>query len=70
MLNRYVPFLFTLFLFICVLNISSSSQTIVGEFGDFKITLDEFEYAYSKNVGGWEEAEKEGRVFESEIPLR
>jgi peptidyl-prolyl cis-trans isomerase SurA len=28
----------------------------VAEFGKYKITLDEFEHAYSKNAGGWEKA--------------
>jgi len=31
----------------------------VGEFGKYKITLDEFEYSYAKNVGGWIIAEKD-----------
>ena len=35
------------------------SQTIVGEYGKYKITLKEFENAYAKNVGGWEEAKKD-----------
>jgi peptidyl-prolyl cis-trans isomerase SurA len=35
------------------------SQTIVGEFGKYKITLNEFENAYAKNVGGWEVAKKD-----------
>ena len=32
---------------------------IVAEFCNQKITLDEFEYAYAKNVGGWDVAEKD-----------
>jgi peptidyl-prolyl cis-trans isomerase SurA len=44
---------------VTVLIIPLSSQTIVGEFGKYKIILDEFEYAYAKNVGGWEVAQKD-----------
>ena len=32
---------------------------IVAKFGNQKITLDEFEYAYAKNVGGWDAAEQD-----------
>ena len=46
-----------LFLFFFYPN--SFSQTVVGEFGKYKITLNEFENAYAKNVGGWEEAKKD-----------
>lgn len=34
-------------------------SVILAKFGNQKITLDEFEYAYAKNVGGWEAAEKD-----------
>lgn len=49
----------TVFLFLTIINVTVFSQTIVGEFGKYKITLDEFEYAYAKNVGGWEAAQKD-----------
>ena len=32
------------------------AQEVVAEFGKYDITLDEFEHAYAKNVGGWENA--------------
>lgn len=35
------------------------SELIIAEYGDYNITLDEFENAYSKNVGGLEEASKD-----------
>ena len=56
---RLVHFSIILLLFISIFTVTTSSQTIVGEFGKYKITLDEFEYAYAKNVGGWEEAKKD-----------
>ena len=58
-LNR----LFKLSLFIFSFNIISFlnvyAQEVVAEFGKYKITLDEFEHAYAKNVGGWENAMKQ-----------
>ena len=57
MIVRHFLLLLTVFLFLSVANIPVYSQTIVGEFGKYKITLDEFEYAYAKNVGGWEVAQ-------------
>jgi len=59
MVLRHLSLFITIIFFVSILNISVSSQTIVGEFGKYKITLDEFEYAYAKNVGGWEAAEKD-----------
>ena len=59
MVLRHLSLFIIIIFFVSILNISVSSQTIVGEFGKYKITLDEFEYAYSKNVGGWEAAEKD-----------
>jgi peptidyl-prolyl cis-trans isomerase SurA len=44
-------------LLISVSSPTSYPQTVVGEFGKYKITLDEFEYAYSKIVGGWENSQ-------------
>ena len=59
MVLRHLSLFIIIIFFVSILNISVSSQTIVGEFGKYKITLDEFEYAYAKNVGGWEAAEKD-----------
>lgn len=59
MIKSFFSFILQIFFFFLVLNVSISSQTIVGEFGKYKITLDEFEYAYAKNVGGWIIAEKD-----------
>jgi peptidyl-prolyl cis-trans isomerase SurA len=59
MIIRHFLLLLTVFLFLSVSNIPVYSQTIVGEFGKYKITLDEFEYAYAKNVGGWEAAQED-----------
>jgi len=57
MIIRHFLLLLTVFLFLSAANIPVYSQTNVGEFGKYKITLEEFEYAYAKNVGGWEVAE-------------
>ena len=59
MIKSFYSFILQILLFFTVLNVLISSQTIVGEFGKYKITLDEFEYAYAKNVGGWVIAEKD-----------
>jgi len=59
MIIRHFLLLLAVFLFISVTNIPVKSQTIVGEFGKYKITLKEFEYAYAKNVGGWEAAQED-----------
>jgi peptidyl-prolyl cis-trans isomerase SurA len=59
MIIRHFLLLLTVFLFLSVANIPVYSQTNVGEFGKYKITLEEFEYAYAKNVGGWEAAEED-----------
>ncbi len=59
MIIRHFLLLLTVFLFLSAANIPVYSQTIVGEFGKYKITLEEFEYAYAKNVGGWEAAEED-----------
>lgn len=59
MIVRPFLLLLTVILFLSLTNIPVYSQTIVGEFGKYKITLNEFEYAYAKNVGGWEAAEKD-----------
>ncbi len=59
MIIRHFLLLLTVFIFLSAANIPVYAQTIVGEFGKYKITLDEFEYAYAKNVGGWEAAEED-----------
>ena len=59
MIIRHFLLLLTVFLFLSAANIPVYSQTNVGEFGKYKITLEEFEYAYAKNVGGWEAAEED-----------
>ena len=49
--------LFTLVLFVgCS---PKQSEIIVAEFGDFDITMSEFEKAYSKNAGSYEKAVKD-----------
>jgi peptidyl-prolyl cis-trans isomerase SurA len=45
-----------IFIIICILSIPVFPQEIVAEFGKYEITLDEFEHAYAKNAGGWENA--------------
>jgi peptidyl-prolyl cis-trans isomerase SurA len=57
MIIRHISFLVTIILFVAAINITTHSQTVVGEFGKYKITLDEFESAYAKNVGGREVAQ-------------
>ena len=59
MVLHHFPFLLKIIVIVTVLITPLSPQTIVGEFGKYKITLDEFEYAYAKNVGGWEVAQKD-----------
>lgn len=55
--------LFKLSLFIFSFQIISFlnvyAQEVVAEFGKYEISLDEFEHAYAKNVGGWENAMKQ-----------
>ena len=38
---------------------NTHAQEVVAEFGKYKVTLDEFEHAYAKNVGGWDNAMKQ-----------
>ena len=59
MVSRHFSFLLKIIVLVTVIIIPLSSQTVVGEFGKYKITLNEFEYAYSKNVGGWEVAQED-----------
>ena len=60
-LNRLfkLPFYVLSFLIISSLNIYA--QEVVAEFGKYEITLDEFEHAYAKNVGGWDNAIKQDK---------
>lgn len=44
------------FIFIQLSSFVNISAQVVAEFGKYDITLDEFEHAYAKNVGGWENA--------------
>jgi len=45
---------FLLFLLIQFIIFTNLKAQVVAEFGKYKITLDEFEHAYAKNVGGWD----------------
>lgn len=57
MMFRHISIFSILLTILIVTNSNIFSQTIVGEFGRYQITLDEFEKAYAKNVGGWENAQ-------------
>ena len=50
---------FLLILFIQIVAFIKLPAQVVAEFGSYDITLDEFEHAYAKNVGGWENAMKQ-----------
>ena len=50
---------FLLILFIQLVAFINIPAQVVAEFGSYEITLDEFEHAYAKNVGGWENAMKQ-----------
>jgi len=56
MMFRHISLFSFLIVLVFLSNYSTYSQTVVGEFGNYKITLDEFEKAYTKNVGSWENA--------------
>jgi len=45
-----------LFIIIYIISMPVFPQEVVAEFGKYRITLDEFEHAYAKNSGGWENA--------------
>ncbi|MCW9065930.1 MAG: peptidyl-prolyl cis-trans isomerase, partial [Ignavibacteriaceae bacterium] len=45
---------FLLILFIQIVAFINIPAQVVAEFGSYEITLDEFEHAYAKNVGGWD----------------
>ena len=57
-LNRFLIAFFS-FLFIQIIAFVNVPAQVVAEFGKYEITLDEFEHAYAKNVGGWENAMKQ-----------
>lgn len=59
MLVRHISFLSRIITLFFLLNPIVCSQTIVGKFGNYKITLKEFEDAYIKNVGSRVIAEKD-----------
>jgi peptidyl-prolyl cis-trans isomerase SurA len=56
--NRFIQ-AFLLILFIQIVALTNISAQVVAEFGNYEVTLDEFEHAYAKNVGGWENAMKQ-----------
>lgn len=47
---------YLLILFIQIIAFTNINSQVVAEFGKYDITLDEFEQAYAKNVGGWDRA--------------
>jgi peptidyl-prolyl cis-trans isomerase SurA len=57
-LNRSIR-AFLLILFIQIVAFINIPAQVVAEFGSYEITLDEFEHAYAKNVGGWDNAMKQ-----------
>ena len=57
-LNRFIQ-TFLLILFLQIVAFINIPAQVVAEFGSYEITLDEFEHAYAKNVGGWENAMKQ-----------
>ncbi len=59
-LNRFLQAFFSI-LFIQIVAFINVPAQVVAEFGSYEITLDEFEHAYSKNVGGWENAVKQDK---------
>lgn len=59
MLFRNISFLIITLTVLVNYCLVAQSDMIVGEFGKHKIQLDEFENAYSKNIGGRVEAEKQ-----------
>ncbi len=46
-------------LFIQIVAFINIPAQVVAEFGSYEITLDEFEHAYAKNLGGWDIAAKQ-----------
>lgn len=58
-LNRLFKLSLFIFSFYIISFLNVYAQEVVAEFGKYDITLDEFEHAYAKNVGGWENAMKQ-----------
>lgn len=58
LLNRFIQ-TFLLILFVQIITFINVPAQVAAEFGSYEITLDEFEHAYAKNVGGWENAMKQ-----------
>jgi len=58
-LNSFFRSSIYVFSFLLFSLFNTSAQEVVAEFGKYDITLDEFEHAYAKNVGGWENAMKQ-----------
>ena len=58
-MRRSFRFTMILLLFFPLFVLQGNAQTVIGEFGNYKITLNDFENAYARNVGGWEEAKKD-----------
>ena len=58
-LNRLFNLPFFILSFLISSFFSLNAQEVVSEFGKYEITLDEFEHAYAKNVGGWDNAMKQ-----------
>ena len=58
-LNSFFKSSIYVFSFLLFSLFNTSAQEVVAEFGKYEITLDEFEHAYAKNVGGWENAAKQ-----------
>ena len=52
-LNRSIR-AFLLILFIQIVAFVNTTAQVVAEFGSYEITLNEFEHAYAKNLGGWD----------------
>jgi peptidyl-prolyl cis-trans isomerase SurA len=57
MMIRHFSIFSLLVIILFLSNITAFSQTTVGKYGKYQITLDEFESAYTKNVGGRDIAE-------------
>ena len=50
---------FLVILFIQIIAFTNIKAQEVAEFGQYEISLDEFEHAYAKNLGGWDIAAKQ-----------
>ena len=57
MLLRYLTIISFSFLLLLIACSPEQSEVVVAEYGKYKISIDEFENAYAKNVGGVENAE-------------